>query len=62
MGRSKKIKLINSYSCFMGIEKNCVGYWGRHGAKGSGGWIGYAVIVGIFIVSFITIVLLAKIL
>ena len=46
----------------MGIEKNCVGYWGRHGAKGSGGWIGYAVIVGIFIVSFITIVLLAKIL
>lgn len=57
MSRSKKIQPIY-YSSLMGIEKNRAGYWGKHGVNDNEGWIGYAVVVGIFITSFFTVVLI----
>ena len=56
----KPNKIPSRYgSGLIGIEKHNSGYWGNHGStSGDNGLFGYAIIIGIMMVSFFTLTMI----
>ena len=47
---------LGSEATVIGKARHRAGHWGNHG-NGDNGWVGYLIVVGIFMVSFLFLIL-----